>query len=216
MKLSTTLSIFAIFFGTHCLAEEPIRAEKFFINASVLTSQYHFKLNDTLDEVPDNFRALLPGLENTKDDDVLNTSFGLGYYFSDELSLRVNYVDDIGLFNVNIGTIFGGFLATNEFEGEMSILEVDTKYNFVQINKQVSLFAVVGAAYHQLDARVVDSGISDADAQILIQQDITSWESKFGIGVQYDFLHNMGLNFGYTRYSFASIDKTYIEFEYRF
>ncbi len=183
-----------------------------FVNFSALTSKYSFSLDDVKSELPSSSNDLSVNTANEDHEDIINTSLAIGYYWSDSLSFRMNYIDGIELFSFHLQPLFGSFEPIDEFDGDMSIIDFDAKYRFVEIKHDLSLYLTAGVAYHRLNAKVVE--ITDND-DVVLKKNITELNTKFGVGVQWDFFDNFGASFGYTHYAFASIDKVYLEMEYR-
>ncbi len=220
MKKFSYLIIIAnslLFSMSNSFAEKNSKEGKMFVNLSLLTSKYAFDVNDVINELPIDFSNRLAEVinNNQDDEDRLNTSIAIGYYYSEHLSLRMNYVDDVEVATSEF-CIFFCPAARNEFNGDMSILEFDAKYRFAEVHQDVSLYLLAGAAYHRINAKVIDDSLSVGDEnRLVLKKNITELNSKVGVGIQWDFLEDFGANLGYTKYSFASMDKFYLELEYR-
>lgn len=191
---------------------------QWFVHGSVLTSYYQFEENDVRRELPDSVTQFLDSGDFVGDDsDFLNTSLGLGYYVNNNLALSLTYTDGIELnflddLFVNLFT--PGEIDPFTTDAEVQFFELDATYKVFDFSPSVGLFVKAGAVINRLSINVNER--QDDIRDRITSTTETEVGAKLGLGLQWDFSDNWGVKFGYTHFTFMSIDKTYFVFEYRF
>ena len=71
---------------------------QYFINFGVASNYYNYDSKDARDELDQNLEELLDEYDLSSDDaDIVNASFGLGYYLTNDFAVRANYTYGIEL-----------------------------------------------------------------------------------------------------------------------
>ncbi|MBF7074276.1 outer membrane beta-barrel protein [Glaciecola sp. MH2013] len=190
-----------------------------FVHASALSSFYQYEEDDARAELPESIVQLLDADDFRGDDsDYLNVSLGLGYYISNDLNISLTYTDDIELnflSGLDVGFLFND--VDNErlqSDGELKMLELDAQYKAYQFTPSLAFTLKGGLVYNKLDIQV--SRFQDSNFTTILNDSQSKVGVKLGLGLQWDFSDNWALKGGYSHLSFLSMDKVYLQLEYRF
>ena len=215
-------------------AESPTQEEslnsmkegRFFFNAGVLSSFYEYENQDVKKALPSKITDRLEQYQVEGDEsDIINYNLGIGYYLYEDLALRFNYAADIEI--DFLGDVFTSicWLGCEPSEAKqrdyytinMDIFEFDATYYPVHFTPKLSAYILGGIAIHKIDATIYNRSTESTPYTRVNVARSTELEAgaKLGLGLQYDFSDNWGLKAGYSHFSYMSIDKTYINFEYR-
>lgn len=194
------------------------KAEQWFVHGSAITSYYQFEEDDVRQELPDSITQLLDSRDFVGDDsDYLNTSLGLGYYVSENLALSLTYTDGIELNFLD--DLFANIFVPGEIDrfttdANVQFLELDATYRVFDVSPSLGFFVKGGAVMNRLSVKVNErQGDTNERATSTTETEVGA---KFGLGLQWDFSENWGLKWGYSHFTFMSIDKTYLMLEFRF
>ncbi|MBE0364226.1 hypothetical protein PULV_a1821 [Pseudoalteromonas ulvae UL12] len=199
---------------------------RFFFNGGALSSFYEYENQDVKDALPSKITDRLEKYQVEGDEsDIVNYNLAIGYYLYDDLALRFNYVADIEI--DFLGDVFTDvcWLGCEPSQAKqrdyytinMDIFEFDATYYPVHFTPKLSAYMLGGIAIHKIDATIYNRSTQSTPYTRVNVARSTELEAgaKLGVGIQYDFSDDWGLKAGYSHFSYMSIDKTYINFEYR-
>jgi len=208
------LLLSTLIFSSHASSKQG----DWFVHGSAITSFYQYEEDDARKELPDSIQQFLDAEDFVGDDsDYLNTSFGLGYYLSNELNLSLTYTSGIELnFLDDLFTGLLGGVTRDNFtsDADLQLLELDLSYKAYQFSPSMALFLKGGIVVNKLDVDIRE--LQDGSFTRVIGSSQTKLGGKLGIGLQWDFADNWALKGGYSHLTFLSMDKTYLQLEYRF
>ena len=186
---------------------------QYFINFGVATNYYNYESKDARDELDQNLQALLDEYDLNGDDaDIVNASVGFGYYVTNDFAVRANYTYGIELDWLD----FCFFDCSNNVyhDSDASILTLDGIYHFYHINEKLSFYGIAGLALTRASTEL--SYKRDDQREVIASDTSTNFGANLGLGLQYDFARNWGLKAGYSHHTFLSMDKYYLNMEWRF
>jgi len=220
--LLLTINSFGALAGNTQKEQTPIKEGRYFFNFATFSNVFEYENDDVRKKLPDKITSRLNDNQVTGDDlDFINYSFAMGYYLQDNLALRANYTSNIEIDIVGdiLGELFpeGKARRHDRYDIEMDIFEFDAIYYPYNHKNIWSVYVLGGLAVHKIDAKVFEyKGEKEPYVQSNVAQS-TEFElgGKVGFGLQYDFSPDWGVKLGYSYFSYMSIDKTYINWEYR-
>lgn len=186
---------------------------QYFINFGVASNYYNYESKDARDELDQNLQALLDEYDLNGDDaDIVNASVGFGYYVTNDFAVRANYTYGIELDWLD----FCFFDCSNNVyhDSDASILTLDGIYHFYHINEKLSFYGIAGLALTRASTEL--SYKRDDQREVIASDTSTNFGANLGLGLQYDFARNWGLKAGYSHHTFLSMDKYYLNMEWRF
>ncbi|MDE3272816.1 outer membrane protein [Pseudoalteromonas sp. G4] len=186
---------------------------QYFIKFGLASNYYNYNSKDARDELDQNFQDLLDEYDLNGDDaDIVNASVGLGYYVTNDFAVRGNYTYGIELDWLD----FCFFDCENNVyhDSDASILTLDGIYHFYSVNDKLSFYGLAGLAVTHVSTKL--SYWKDNQREVITRENSTNYGANLGLGVQYDFAKNWGLKAGYSHHTFLSMDKYYLNMEYRF
>ena len=211
--ITMNLLIIASILNPAFATEEGSNKGKIFANAGFLTNWYYLDSEDFRKELPNNVTQFLSDRTLTgRESDVLNYSIGLGYYFDDDLTIMVDFANDISIgdFSNIIRNIFSSY----NFKTDIDIYSLDIQKRLIKFNEDIYLYAKLGLNHHRVKARVFD--YDDFERTEVAKHTFNDTSLKLGLGVQWDFSRHFSVKAGYSHSDFLSMDKSYINMEYRF
>lgn len=187
------------------------KSGRYFLNAGAISNFYKYKETPIREgfssEVVEHFKDFN---FDSSDEDYVNYSVGLGYYYNNDLSFRVNYSSglDIGFLE--------GLLTTRAYDIDMKLIDLDATYHFYRPSSETSFYVLGGIAHHRLSAAVDHYEVDSGDFATVARDSYTKTDAKIGFGLQWQTGDNWALNIGYTHYNYMTIDKYYVNLEYLF
>ncbi|ATC94438.1 outer membrane protein [Pseudoalteromonas tunicata] len=222
-SLLLTINSFSALGNSTQIEQTHTKEGRYFFNFAALTNHFEYENDDVRKKLPDKITSRLKDYQVTgNESDYINYSFAMGYYLQDNLALRFNYTADIeidflGDFDFLCFDCFVKDDKRDSYDIEMDMYEFDAIYYPYQYQDTWSVYVLGGLAVHKIDAKVYKS---KGDTVPYIQTNVAqstevTLGGKLGFGLQYDFSPNWGVKLGYSYFSYMSIDKTYINWEYR-
>lgn len=186
---------------------------QYFINFGVASNYYNYNSKDARDELDQNLEELLDEYDLSSDDaDIVNASVGLGYYLTNDFAVRANYT-----YGIELDWLDWCFFdcSNNVYhDSDASILTLDGIYHFYHINEQLSFYGIAGLALTRVSTKL--SYWRDDQREVIARDNSTNLGANLGLGLQYDFARNWALKAGYSHHTFLSMDKYYLNMEWRF
>lgn len=217
MRITTRFCLF-LFMLQPVASQASSSQGDWFVHVSGLSSFYQYEEDDARKEFPSTVQSFLDDNDFTGDDsDYLNTSLGFGYYLSDDLDISLTYTSGIELNFLN--DLFTPLLSSTQqtrydSDADLQMLELDLRYKAYQILPSLALMVKGGVVINQLDVDI--SAFQDEGFVKVADGSETEFGAKLGLGLQWDFADNWALKGGYSHLTFLSMDKTYLQLEYRF
>lgn len=178
---------------------------KVFVDLSApFTSDYNYSSEDVRKHLPEEVKKSLRSKVLKGDDsDSINYGVGLGYYLTNDLSVTVNYSDGIELED------FAKHLfSSQKYTFDLNMLSLTADYNAWQINPDVNLFLKGGVSRFNIKAHSNDKDVKSFS--------INKTQFHVGTGVNWDLSDHWSAKLGYTHYDFLSMNRVYLDVEYRF
>lgn len=179
------------------------------VHGSLASSYYQYEEDDVRSELPVSIIQLLDANDIGGDDtDLANYSVGMVYYFTPRLNFSGTFTEGIEV------AVFDDLFDSTKFDVDLQMIEFDLSYRVAELTRSLGVFVKAGVVLNRIQAEVYEFEAQRTEPLASASENKVG--AKVGVGLQWDFPGNWSMKFGYSHYTFMSIDKSYLQFEYRF
>lgn len=186
--------------------------------ATALTGYYKYDATEVRRILPEAFQAGLDVNDlSDQDDDVINYSLGIGYRLSEELLIKVTFVDGLDL--DPIFQDFCIFACNNDdlrFNLDMQLIEIDAEYTAYRFSEKINLFVAAGVSHARLDGDIRRFDRDNSEFNTVTSISSSKTGAKGTIGINWQISRLFSLTVGHQRHSNFKMNKTYLSMGFHF